>query len=326
MSALLTVTSDQQPTVCFTQGHGEPDIESLADGGYGTFAEEIRRDAYQTRAVAKLPRRGAAARLHRAGRRRAAAAFTDAEARRWIATWRAGGRLLIMLGPVFNHDASGFAHVGLEALARRWGVGSATTWWSIRRTPATSRGRRSGRPGRQLRAPRDHRPPGRPPDVLAAHAPAGASGAGRARGSVTPLVRTSAEGWGETDLATIRGDADLAFDAGRDRKGPVTVAVAAGERRQDGRARLVVLGTGRLIMNYRLAGVPLRDYDRDFMLSVLAWLADREERSGIAPKDAARVALAPTAAQVAWAFRLFVLGLPLATLAIGAWVWRRRRV
>ena len=43
--------------------------------------------------------------------------------RRWIATWARGGRMLIMLGPVFNHDASGFAQVGLEALARRWGIG-----------------------------------------------------------------------------------------------------------------------------------------------------------------------------------------------------------
>ncbi len=87
-----------------------------------------------------------------------------------------------------------------------------------------------------------------------------------------------------------------------------------------------MLGTGRLVMNVRLSGVTLRDYDLDFVLSSLAWLSGRDARVGIGPKDAARVALAPTAAQVAWAFRLFALGLPLAALAIGAWVWRRRRV
>ena len=142
---------------------------------------------------------------------------------------------------------------------------------------------------------------------------------------VTPLVRTSPEGWGETDLPTIRGDADLRFDAGRDRKGPVTVAIAA-ESAAKTAGRLVVLGTGRLVMNVRLSGVTLRDYDMDFVLSSLAWLSGHEARVGIGPKDAARVALAPTVAQVTWAFRLFALGLPLATLAIGAWVWRRRRV
>ena len=51
------------------------------------------------------------------------------------------------------------------------------------------------------------------------------------------LVQTSPEGWGETDLPTIRGDADLTFDAGRDRKGPVSVAVAVERRRADGRRR-----------------------------------------------------------------------------------------
>ena len=124
VSALLTVTNDQPPTICFTQGHGEPDIESFADGGYGTFAEEIRRDAYQTRAVPRLTPDGPPRGLHRAGRRRAAAGVLRRRAgARWIGLLARGGRVLVMLGPVFNHDASGFAHVGLEAFARRWGIG-----------------------------------------------------------------------------------------------------------------------------------------------------------------------------------------------------------
>ena len=134
-------------------------------------------------------------------------------------------------------------------------------------------------------------------------------------------------------MATIRGDADLVFDAGRDVKGPVRrrpsrrrprPATPGSETRPD--TRLVVLGTGRLIMNYRLAGSLVRDYDRDFMLSVLAWLADREARIGIRPKLTRRVALSLTAADVSWAFRLFVIGLPLLALAAGVWVAMRRRI
>ena len=101
------------------------------------------------------------------------------------------------------------------------------------------------------------------------------------------------------------------------------VAVQAGGAPE---RRIVVLGTGRLVMNVRLSGVTLRDYDQDFVLSAIAWLSGREARAGVGPKNAARVALAPTAAQVAWAFRLFVIGLPLAALVAGAWVWRRRRI
>jgi hypothetical protein len=146
--------------------------------------------------------------------------------------------------------------------------------------------------------------------------------------SVTPLVRTSAEGWGETDLATIRGEADLAFDACCDRKGPVPVAVAVTRAATPTapETRLVFLGSGRLVMNYRLAGVTLRDYDADFVLSAIGWLVDRDAQMGVRPRVAERVALSLTAGQVSWAFRLFAVALPLLCLAAGAWVWTRRRV
>src|SRR5581483_5076082 len=141
--------------------------------------------------------------------------------------------------------------------------------------------------------------------------------------SARVLVSSSADGWGETDLPTIRGEADLTFDPGRDRKGPVPVAVAVD---RGGAPRAVFLGTGRLIMNYRLAGTLLRDYDAYFVRSAVAWLTDREARVGVAPKIPARTALALTAATVSWAFRLFMVGLPLLVLLAGAMVWARRRV
>src|SRR5262249_12893889 len=130
------------------------------------------------------------------------------------------------------------------------------------------------------------------------------------------------------------GDADLVFDAGRDVKGPVSVAAAVAAPATSGadgtqhspESRLVVLGTGRLVMNYRLAGSLVRDYDRDFMLSVLAWLADREERSGVAPKIPSEVRLSLEQGTVAHAFQLFVIGLPAACLVLAGLVWYRRRV
>jgi hypothetical protein len=146
--------------------------------------------------------------------------------------------------------------------------------------------------------------------------------------SLTPLVHTSGDGWAETDLPTIRGDADLTFDAGRDRKGPIGVAVAvvrAGSATAPA-TRLAFLGTGRLVMNYRLSGLTLRDYDADFVLSTIAWLAERDAEIGIGPRVPARATLALTAGDVRWAFRLFVVALPLAALLAGAWVWRRRRI
>ena len=358
VSALLAVTEDQPPTVCFAQGHGEPDIESLADGGYGTFAEEIRRDAYRTRAVEHLPPEGPPAACTVLVIAEPQQAYSDAEIAALDRHLERGGRVLLMLGPIFNHDASGFGRVGLEGLARRWGIaigdnlvvdpahaseveGPSVWITSAYGTPGAGAGSTGADPsfsavltrlaGRPTVWPRAREIRALPP----AGAPPGAP-ARRAR----ELVRCSDAGWAETDLATIRGDADLAFDKDRDVKGPIPVAAAVAARpigppsggassaggRTEGESRLVVLGTGRLIMNYRLAGALVRDFDRDFMLSVLAWLSDREERSGVAPKIPDQVRLALEEETVARAFQLFVIGLPLACLALAALVWYRRRV
>ncbi len=325
VSAILSVTDDHPPAACFTKGHGEPDVESTADGGYGTFAEALRGDGYDVKSIDHVgDARGAGCGVLMVAE--PTSALSAAEQRDLDLFADAGGGVLAMIGPVFAAGGAGFAHIGLEDWAARRGVrlgddlvvdpahASDVEGPSVWAAGADNYGRhpiteRMG--GRLTFWPRTREAAGVDPAV---------SG-----WIVTPLVRTSAEGWGETDLPTIRGDADLTFDAGRDRKGPVSVAVAAESIARPAR-RLVVLGTGRLVMNVRLAGVTLRDYDLDFVLSSVAWLSGREARVGIGPKDATRVGLAPTAGQVAWAFRLFVLGLPLAAVAMGAWVWRRRRV
>ncbi|HSY40706.1 MAG TPA: Gldg family protein [Polyangia bacterium] len=330
VSALLAVTDDQPPLVCFSKGHGEPDLASLEDGGYATFAENVRRDGDETRALDKLAdAAGAGCRVLVIAE--PTRAFSQPEIAAVDSFVDAGGRLLVMTGPVFAAGGAAFAHVGLEALATRYGVTlddnlvvdpshasdvEGPSVWAAGRDsylphPITARfgGRLTFWPRTRQVAPAPLR--SAPPGL-----------------TVTPLVRTSADGWGETDLPTIRGDADLTFDAAVDRHGPVTVAVAV-ERAASAAApatRLAFLGTGRLVMNYRLSGVTLRDYDADFVLSTIAWLADRDARIGIGPKITRRVALSLTAADVSWAFRLFVIGLPLLALAAGVWIARRRRI
>ena|GEM_PF-53228 len=330
VSALLAVTDDRPPLVCFSKGHGEPDLASLEDGGYATFAENVRRDGDETRALDKIAdAAGAGCRVLVIAE--PARAFSPPEMASIESFVDEGGRLLVMVGPVFAPGGAAFAHLGLEALAARYGVNlgdalvvdpthasdvEGPSVWAAGRDSYLTHAITARLGGRLTFWPRTRQVA---PAPLASH-PAGLT--------VTPLVRTSAEGWGETDLPTIRGDADLNFDAVADRKGPVTVAVAV-ERAATGAApatRLAFLGTGRLVMNYRLSGVTLRDYDADFVLSTISWLADRDARIGIGPKLTARVALSLTAADVSWAFRLFVIGLPLLALAAGAWVATRRRI
>src|SRR4029079_9455690 len=187
-----------------------------------------------------------------------------------------GGRLLVMLGPVFGRDADAFARVGLEGFAASTGVRigdnlvvdpsrasdveGPSVWaagpTSYRPQPLTTRfgGRLTYWPRTREVAPLDRPVPGL---------------------TVTTLVQTSPEGWGETDMPTIGGEQDLSCDPARDQKVPVSVAVAV-ERGAPHPTRMVFLGTGRLVMNVRLGGLMLRDYDADFVVSAIAWLADRE--------------------------------------------------
>jgi len=327
VSAILTVTSDETIRICFSSGHGEPDIESMADGGYATFADQLRRDGDEVRA---LPRLGDAAsagcRVVVVAEPQQALPAGELEALRKFV--EGGGRLLVMAGPVFTGDGSAFAHVGTEAFAEQYGVRLAdnlvvdpsrasdvegpSVWaagpGNYRPHPLTKRfgNRLTYWPRTREVAPQNPIPTG--------------------FDSVATLVQTSPDGWGETDLATIRGEADLAFDPARDRRGPVSVAVAVERRPEHGAAtRLVFLGTGRLVMNVRLSGLTLRDYDADFVTSAIAWLTDREERAGVGPKPIGRTASGLTAAEVGRAFWLFVVGLPLATLVAGGLTWWRRR-
>ena len=143
-----------------------------------------------------------------------------------------------MLGPVFAPDGGAFAAVGLEEFAAGFGVrmgdnlvvdpsrrqrrrGAVGVGGRARANylphPITARfgGRLTYWPRTREVAPRAPPVPGLHRHAAGAHQP---------------------DGWGETDLATIRGDADLAFDAARDRKGPVRVAVAV-ERAREARRR-----------------------------------------------------------------------------------------
>jgi ABC-2 type transport system permease protein len=341
LSAVETVTSDRTPAICFAQGHGEPDASSLEDAGYGTFADDLRREAFEVRrqeSLVALATAGCDALVIAEPQ----VAYTPAELAALERHLDGGGRLLLMLGPVFDRSGRAFRQLGIEGLTARFGIRfqdalvvdpvrardmeGPSTWVardaSYGRHPVTAR--LEGRPTTWARVrPLAIVPPPPPPPPGSATTPA----------PPIVLVRSGPESWGETDLATIRGDADVALDAGRDARGPLPVAAAveaavavpAGERPRPP-ARLVVVGTGRLLDNSQLAGLLVRDFNRDLGLSAVAWLVDRPERAGIGPKVPAELRAVIDVAAADRAFQLFVIGLPLAAVALALVVWRRRRV
>src|SRR5205823_11015361 len=98
--------------------------------------------------------------------------------------------------------------------------------------------------------------------------------------SVRELVHTSEAGWGETNLAVFRAEAELKYDSATDVKGPVPIAVAAERTEGTGKgARLVVFGSSEIA-----GGRQVLAYNRDLLLSSVAWLLDAEPKIAIGPR------------------------------------------
>ncbi len=116
----------------------------------------------------------------------------------------------------------------------------------------------------------------------------------------------------------------VAYQAGKDLKGPLTVAVAGtipgqGEKKKEG--RFVALGTSLLAANNFLGF----QGNRDFFLNAINWLSADEDLISIRPKPPESQALNLTTRQAGKLFWLGVIGLPLLIIVIGTTVWWERR-
>src|SRR5262245_63407106 len=148
--------------------------------------------------------------------------------------------------------------------------------------------------------------------------------------TATSLVKTSESSWAETNVdgVLVQGTASL-DDA--DRKGPVSIAVAVtanlkemGLTPPEGvtEARLVVFDTPMFIDNQQLAQSQLNG---DLFMNSVGWLVGQEELVSIRSRSvrASRADLTP--AQAARVFYLSVFIIPQLLIALGIWVWWRRR-
>jgi ABC-type uncharacterized transport system involved in gliding motility auxiliary subunit len=153
---------------------------------------------------------------------------------------------------------------------------------------------------------------------------------GRKGLQATSLVKTSESSWAESDIDGVFVQGTASLDD-KDRKGPVSIAVAAtanlkemGLTPPEGvtEARLVVFGTPLFIDNQQLAQSQLNG---DLFLNAVGWLVGQEELVSIRSRSvrASRADLTP--AQAARVFYLSVFIIPQLLIALGIWVWWRRR-
>ena len=135
--------------------------------------------------------------------------------------------------------------------------------------------------------------------------------------TATVLFETSAEGWGETNLA------DLETRVEKDEKdvaGPVPLAVAA-EGSGKRKPRLVVLGDADFASNGGISNAA----NLYLVTSAANWLLERESLISIPPKSTEQVSVTLSRGDVARITFFVLLILPLAAIGLGIAVWLKRR-
>ena len=315
-TALLEVTDERAPAVCFIGGHGEPALDGFEPEAYGDLAEELKRDHQAARTVSLdrgVPADCDVAVL--AGPERALPGPDVVELERLL---ERGGRLLVLLGPTFDAKITRFVPVGVEDLLDRWGA-------SVRNDVVVDEPRLRGSAVAFAVSEgyADH-----PITARLLHHQTLWSDVREVRATpknglkAREIVHTTDAGWGETDLGIFRAEAELRYDPDRDVKGPLAIAVAA--ERSDGTgkgARLVVLGSSEIASNRLL----LAGYNRDLVLSSLAWLEHREPKIAIAPRPTEHLKLTLDDRQLQRVLWLCVVLLPLLALFVGGAIfWVRR--
>ncbi|HEY3884131.1 MAG TPA: Gldg family protein, partial [Vicinamibacterales bacterium] len=151
-----------------------------------------------------------------------------------------------------------------------------------------------------------------------------------------PIVQTSTSSWAESDIKDLAGGKPAKYDAGDDKKGPITLAAAvsapaanapappAGKPADDGQkpeTRVVVFGDSDFAGNGALG---VRG-NRDLFLNTINWLAQQENLIAIRPHDVQDRRITLTADQAQRIFYLTVLIVPGLILLAGVQTWWRRR-
>jgi ABC-type uncharacterized transport system involved in gliding motility auxiliary subunit len=340
--AILELIEQRKPKVLFTTGHGERGLDDFESGGLARIKDLLGKENLALESWASLGQSAVPAGtdvLVIAGPR---VNFVQPELDVFDHYLDGGGRMLVLLDPELDAKG-GLVQTGLEPwLAKRGAaVGNDLVVDPSSTLPfygaETIFVKASGtHPVVESLAQADY-------PVIFALARSVKPAAVAAGLEARTLLQTTADGWGETDLANLKGvakgDADTA--------GPVSVGVAIGakseekktptdeEMEEEGAApkpaetpaadkpkwRLVVFGDSDFATNGQLTNVG----NPTLVSNAFNWLIERKSLLGIGPKkpEQVRMSLSPGELQaITWGT---LLGMPGLAIAAGVLVWSRRR-
>jgi ABC-type uncharacterized transport system involved in gliding motility auxiliary subunit len=331
-SAMLSLVAPEVPKVYFVTGHGE--VSPSSGGGPGerglsVLAEALKRENLETAETSllggELP--SDADVLAIVGPTRP---FTEAEVELLESYLENGGRLLLALDPLIESDGT-MRPTRLEGLLASHGVevGDDLVVDPSRRLPFYD-----------LSAVYLTDFPSHPVTqglegvavlfIVARSMTADEDGDGQM------IVRTSDEGWGESNLGQLLAGQPVAEDDA-DTPGPVGVGVVVEgssppDAAEGGDDETPAEEPERA---FRLAAFGDSDFFSDFEISnagnltlalnAFNWLAQREQSLGIPPREVEQVNLFLTQQQMRTILLITLLAMPGAAIVLGILVWRKRR-
>ncbi len=144
----------------------------------------------------------------------------------------------------------------------------------------------------------------------------------------TTLMESSEGFWGETEYQQGNPSQQVFFDANKDKKGPLVLAVAAEKgaladpRVKVETARMIVVGNAGFITD---SGLRISEVGLDFALNGLNWILNREQVAGIPPKPKDPLKLSLDEKKMNNLALTVMVYIPSFIGLIGVFVWWRRR-
>jgi ABC-type uncharacterized transport system involved in gliding motility auxiliary subunit len=312
--AILKVTMESVKSICFLEGHGEKSISSTEGDGYDTVSRLLKNENYETKKVNLVSSNQVPSDcevLVVAGPKQGLFPQEAAMIGKYL---DGGGKVMLLLDPDVD------ANLGDVIAAWNIKLGNDTV------IDTSGVGRLFGTgPGVPLVMTYGSHPVTKDMEGNMSFFPlarsvssSGSSGSGV---SDTELLKTSDHAWAVADLkADTKGD-ELVFDESRDKKGPISLGVAASKPVGDKEARLVVIGDSDFATN---------TYSRlqrngDLFLNAVSWLAQDENLISIRPKAPTDRRVTMNASQQNLLFWLTILFLPGAVIGSGVYIWWKRR-
>jgi ABC-type uncharacterized transport system involved in gliding motility auxiliary subunit len=324
--AILQLEEGRKPKVLFTTGHGERSLDDRDVHGLSSIQELLGPDNFQLEEWSSLGKNAVPPGTDLVVLAGPTNAFLKPELDALTAYLNGGGRVLALVDPTLSQASSsaGLIPTGLDEWLAGYGVkvGEDIVVDPTNVLPSYSAqvffandygsGHPITKPLAQSRVP-----------VLLNMARSVAKGTAAPGLQVSELLRTSAEGWGETDLAHLE---KVGKDA-RDLQGPVPLGIAVerpGQAGQNGlkKMRLVVFGDSDFATNQLVQGNPANAV---LLSNSLNWLVERESLLTIPAKKSEQVRLTLTSEQRRTLFLLTLVILPGLAASCGALVYVRRK-